>query len=52
MDGAIAALRWLGRNGTPRRDYLIATTHITNGDTLMDGLVETCENGLEDAELG
>ena len=43
----IAALRWLGRNGTPRREYLIATTHICNGDTLIEGLITACENGLE-----
>ena len=43
----IAALRWLGRNGQPRRDYLIVTTHICNGDAMMDSLVEPCENDLE-----
>ena len=45
----IAALRWLGRNGSPRRDYIIATTHICNGDTLMESLITTCDNQL--AEL-
>lgn len=43
----IAALRWLGRNGTPRRNYIVATTHICTGDTLLEGLVATCDNHLE-----
>jgi hypothetical protein len=43
----IAALRWLSRNATPRREYLIATTHICNGDTLMESVVSTCDNQLE-----
>jgi hypothetical protein len=43
----IAAIRWLARNGTPRRQYLIATTHICNGDTFMEELMTTCENTLE-----
>lgn len=46
----IAALRWLGRNGTPRREYIVATTHICTGDTLMESLVDTCDNQLEAAE--
>lgn len=48
----IAALRWLGRNGTPKREYLIATTHITNGDQLMEAMMETLENGLTFEGLG
>ena len=47
----IAALRWLGRNGTPRREYLIATTHICNGDTLMESLITVPDNALETLEL-
>ena len=47
----IAALRWLGRNGTPRREYLIATTHICSGDMLMESLVASCENQLDVGEL-
>ena len=43
----IAALRWLGRNSTPRRSYIVMTTHIVNGDTLMESLLTTCDNGLE-----
>lgn len=47
----ITALRWLGRNATPKREYLIATTHITNGDRLMESVIESCENGLDAVEL-
>ena len=43
----IAALRWLGRNATPRRDYIVLTTHMLNGDALIESLIATCENGLE-----
>ena len=47
----IAALRWLGRNATPKREYLVATTHITNGDRMMEAVIDSCENGLEALEL-
>lgn len=47
----IAALRWLGRNGTPRRDYIVATTHICSGDTLIESLVATCDNHLEHGDV-
>ena len=43
----VAALRWLGRNSTPRREYLVATTNLTTGDTMMESLIATCENQLE-----
>ena len=43
----IAALRWLSRNGVPRREYIVATTHICTGDTLLESLSEACDNQLE-----
>jgi len=46
----ISALRWLRRNDTPRRDYIVASTHIANGDALMDSVIDTLENKLHDLD--
>ena len=46
----LSALRWLGRNATPRRSYLVMTTGIVNGDAMIESLMATCDNGLEKLE--
>jgi vacuolar protein sorting-associated protein 33A len=43
----IAAVRWLGRNESPPRDYLIATTHVINGASLMESCISACEPRLK-----
>ena len=42
----LAAVRWLGRHESPPREYIVATTHLCNGDDLVRSLVTSLENNL------
>jgi len=39
----ISALRFLGQHSDPRRDFIIATTKLINGDSFLTGLMENLE---------
>lgn len=43
----ISAIRQLARKEKNRREFVIATTKIINGRTLLDGCVELIENNLD-----
>eukprot|EP00300_Choanocystis_sp_HF-7_P025246 c26980_g1_i1.p1 GENE.c26980_g1_i1~~c26980_g1_i1.p1 ORF type:complete len:620 (+),score=184.98 c26980_g1_i1:70-1860(+) len=47
----IAAMRFLGKDDGGSRDYLIATTHIINGNTMMDSVGDTIENNLDPKQI-
>jgi len=47
----ISGIRWLRRCAKPQREYVIATTHICNGDSLMSDVIGTLENKLSDLEI-
>ena len=49
--GEISAIRQLARKEKNRREFVIATTKIINGRTLLDGCVELIENNLDRASL-
>jgi hypothetical protein len=49
--GEISAIRQLARKEKNRREFVIATTKIVNGRTLLDGCVELIENNLDRASL-
>ena len=36
----IAALRWLRRNEQPRREYIVATTHICDGNGMIESVMQ------------
>lgn len=42
----LSTLRWLGGQFRPPRDFLVATTHMTSGDEIIQSLSETFENHL------
>jgi hypothetical protein len=42
----LSALRWLGSQFRPPREFLVATTHMTSGDEIIQSLSETFENHL------
>ena len=42
----LAAVRWLGRHESPPREYIVATTHMCNGDDIVQSLVTSLENNL------
>ena len=42
----LAAVRWLGRHESPPREYIVATTHLCNGDDIVQSLVTSLENNL------
>jgi len=42
----LAAVRWLGRHENPPREYIVATTHLCNGDDIVQSLVASLENNL------
>lgn len=42
----LSALRWLGSQLRPPRDFLVATTHMTSGDEIIQHLSERFENHL------
>ena len=39
-------VRWLGRHESPPREYIVATTHMCNGDDIVQSLVTSLENNL------
>ena len=39
-------VRWLGRHESPPREYIVATTHMFNGDDIVQSLVTSLENNL------
>ena len=43
----IAAVRWLHRNEQPQRQYIVGTTHICNGDSLIESLTCAVDNQLK-----
>ena len=43
----LAAVRWLGRHESPPREYIVATTHMCNGDDIVQSLVTSLENNLK-----
>ena len=40
-------VRWLGRHESPPREYIVATTHMCNGDAIVQSLVTSLENNLK-----
>ena len=42
----ISAIRWLRRNAKPRRQYMVATTHIASGEQMIGSLLRPFENNL------
>ena len=40
----VAAIRWLGRNACPRREYVVLTTSMITGDAIMESLVSRCRS--------
>lgn len=42
----VSALRWLGRRPGATRRFVVLTTHMCTGTTLMSGLIDRVENNL------
>ena len=43
----LAAVRWLGRHESPPRQYVVGTTHMCSGDSLIESLIHSFENNLK-----
>ena len=43
----LAAVRWMGGHESPPRQYVVATTHITSGDALIESVLHTFDNQLK-----
>eukprot|EP00455_Lapot_gusevi_P054621 TRINITY_DN8788_c0_g2_i3.p1 TRINITY_DN8788_c0_g2~~TRINITY_DN8788_c0_g2_i3.p1 ORF type:complete len:576 (+),score=176.77 TRINITY_DN8788_c0_g2_i3:83-1729(+) len=47
----ISALRFLAQRDRSRRDYIVATTKLINGNSLINSVVEMIENNLDRATM-
>ena len=46
----VSALRWLGQQLRPPVDFVVASTHMTSGDQIIESLMQTFENSLSSLE--